>query len=320
MTDDATEELETRTKRDWHTVRAWAEFAIALAALLVAIVSIWTTAQISGLEDYLHSEITRRNVELDEAALNARRLDQQVQQSRARLEELRATADRLGVSASDAQIRSIALLAEQQRMKADLETSRTALSTITNEIAMKEARLAEYRRSEVFMDATFTFSLRMSDDEIGKGRYGAYALDEMKNFGLGRQSDDKQALYERVRTTGAAICRSLANFAPSFPDQIETPKLGKPPGEPTGDGRYRMTVKEADEWYQRQLDWNDAFNKNWSYNSSIRKAKGEAADYVRKALTHCTCVALDYNEGTCEPMPNQPDLAAIIETKPQLAR
>ena len=100
MTDQEIEDEEpVQTEgRDWAGPREWANLAVAAAALILGVVSFWTTAQVSSLEDYLRSEIARDNGELNRLADRSAALEQDATQSAERLRQLRDTADELLLS------------------------------------------------------------------------------------------------------------------------------------------------------------------------------------------------------------------------------
>ena len=309
-------------ERNWPEVREWAGLAIAVAALLVGIVSIWTTAQISGLEDYLRSEISRRNVELDDAAFAARQLDERVLRSENRLADLRLTADRLSVSSSEAQIklsdaqaRSLELLSEQRRSEAALIMSREDLARISEEVDEQEKTLAEFRSQEVL--ASFYSNLRFSvyagllqnDTEVmANSVSGPFYLSEMRNFGISVTDPETAGYYESVRTVGVALCRSLASYEPSFPALLENPSLGPRPGRRTDRGTVLMTNREAAEWNGRVAEWSAEWDRVGAHNRAVREMRRATSEYLRSAVQRCACIAVTKNTTSCPDAAARPDL------------
>jgi hypothetical protein len=325
MSPKANDESPSGGARNWPEVREWAGLAIALSALLFGIVSFWTTAQISGLEDYLRSEITRRNVELDTASLQAQKMNIQVQVGEDRLEELRLTADRLSASTSESQLqlvnshaRSLELLAEQQRSQAELNNSRQRLEVIDQEVASQMQLLNDYRREEVLAQASSLF-FRMSYNRLEGSRRvtsGTEALDEIRNFGITSTDPTKQQYYERVRTVGTWLCRKLDGYSPEIAAELDYPPLGPRPGVRREDGTVWMTRSENSQWIEQVTVWSRERDIVIAYNSSIREARSSVMNYIRDALSHCSCVALSAESNSCTPMPSEPDLAMVILPRP----
>lgn len=327
MSEETDLEEKSLPKRDWPEFREWANLVIALAALLLGVVTLWTTAQISGLEDYLRSELARRNVELDEAALAARQLDERVLRSEVRLEDLRLTADRLSVSSSEAQMRlaeaqarSLELLADQQRSGVALTATREELARVATEVEEREAVLAEYRRQEVLERAYQTFRyigyaglFENDPDRMANEVSGPYGLDEMRNFGIAETDPETAGYYESVRTVGSTLCRSLDNFSPSFPRLRDNPSLGPRPGRRTERGVV-MTRREADEWEERVREWSAEWDRVSAHNRAVREARGAASSYIRDSLRHCACVSISMSRSTCPEAPQRPDLDEIYTT------
>lgn len=197
MSDNASDEMPASRDRDWPELREWANFTVAAAALIVSVVSFWTTAQISGIEDYLRSEVALRNSELEEASLAARELDERVRMSTTRLEELRSNSERLSIAASEAQTRiassqglALDLLFKQQVTSGDLSAARSQLATVSEQIDRQKEILERYRREEVLSRAISKFGyLRYVDFWAGNADGardidGVFALNEMRNFGI----------------------------------------------------------------------------------------------------------------------------------------
>lgn len=317
-----------RTPRNWPELREWANFALAATALLVSIASVWTTTQISGLEDYLRSEVSLRNAELEEAATVAKSLDDRVRQSTTRLEGLRANADRLLTSAIESQTRiaaaqtqSLDLLTDQQRASAALGEARSQLASVSNDIQEQKEILDSYRREEVYSKAIQRFSYLsyaslFGDSELDKKSVnGTYALSELRNFGIEVSDPTVREYYAAIREIGPAVCRNLATFNPTFPKSAETPSLTPLRGEKTDHGTIRTTTQELKDWNARQEAWSAQWDRVIAYNASIRNARNEAQKYIRDSLWHCSCIALKGPKG-CDAMPDRPDIGAMIKPKP----
>jgi len=94
-----------RAGRDhyWSNIREWMNVVAAIGGLVVAVVALWATAQISGLENYLRSEIGRRNNELNSLSRKAESLEKTADERARRLSELQATTEALMASSVAAQ-------------------------------------------------------------------------------------------------------------------------------------------------------------------------------------------------------------------------
>lgn len=315
--DDAKGDI-SRKRPHWSEWRDWANVAVSIAALLVSVVSIWFTVQISGIEDYFRSEITRRNSELDDASSQAQRLAERVERSAARLEDLRAIADRYSAASTEAQLSL--MNSREQRLKSDamLKGAAERLTGLETEIADREQELDEFRRDEVYQHAIVQLSLLRNEAALASEHLGDFALREMSNFGISNSNPEAAPLYEAVRTIGPRLCRHLGSFNPSFPADMEVPSLGPPPGRPTNRGTYSMTQSQYEEWRAARASWEENFNAVWTYNSSIRDARATANEYVRDSVWHCACVALKFKSESCQTLPERPNIESIIAKRPQL--
>jgi len=92
-------------RRNWSELREWGNIGIAAAALLLSIVSFWVTLQVSSIEDYLRSEIGRRNFELNRLSDRASQLEEIAHKRETLLQELDAATVSALTSVSDAQLK-----------------------------------------------------------------------------------------------------------------------------------------------------------------------------------------------------------------------
>lgn len=312
------------SKRDWGAVRAWANLFIAGATLLVAVVSIWLTTRVSGLEDYLRSEIALRNSELNTAANEAEALDERIRESTATLEDLRSTSDALTASSiiaqtklAEAQNQSIALLTERNRTLAELTDSRQRLELVTKETEAQRAILERFREGEVLTRVSgLLFRVRFSDlfaNDVNTRQVfdGPGAIRELASVGIDIGDPDTAHYYEKIRQTAPLICRSLETFKPKFPEQLPLPDLEPMRGERLSDGRIRTTNKEIEAYNARREEWRKEISRVYRFNDSIREARTAASEYLGNAMSHCACAALR-GESSCEPMPVRPDLAKML--------
>lgn len=323
-----TDETQSANKeKDWDAVRAWANLFVAGATLIVAIVSIWLTTQISGLEDYLRSEIALRNSELDTATTQAKALEIRIRKSTATLEDLRANSDKLIASSSiaqtrlaEAQLQSLALLTDRNRTLASLAQSKEQLSVIAEETEAQREILEQFRESSVLATVSgMLFRIRytdlFADDGSGTRNFnGPSALKEISSVGLEITDPATAHYYEKIRETAPLICRRLENFSLEFPEPLPLPELEGLKGKPTGDGRIRTTNNEIEAYNQRREDWGDEIGRVYSFNDAIREARMASSEYIGDALAHCACAALR-GASSCEPMPRRPEIPAMIGQK-----
>lgn len=322
--------LEKSKAPDWGALRAWANLFFAGATLIVAIVSIWLTTQISGLEDYLRSEIAVRNSELVASETEASALDARIQQSTSRLADLRSTSDLLATKSveaqallSDAQNQSIILLTEQQRTQAELVTSRQRLLEVTMETEEQRMILERFYRDQVLRRAYSTFSYLEYADYFRGGKPernkvdGPFAIREMRSFGLNVRDPNLAQHFESIRSVGPTICRSLASFSPEFPATVTRPKLEPLKGERTDRGLIRTTNKEVEAWNARVALWSANWDAVARYNDSIREAKSLSERFIVQSIRRCSCIALK-GASQCEALPKAPDVEAIILPRPDV--
>lgn len=316
--------------RDWPEIREWANLAIALTALLVGVVTFWTTTQISGLEDYFRSEISQRNSDLEDATYRARQLDDRLRVGQERLAELQVTADRLAAANNEAQSRivglqsrSFDLLTSQQRTERALSDSQDQLALTASQIADQQLLVEKYRREDVLAHARRTFRyleftefLRGESSEYSNTFDGPFALKELSNFGLGVTSVTHMPYYEAIRTRGVALCRRLESYSPDIPKVRAHPKLGPRPGRVDKNGVRWMTSRETERWNAQFAAWNEKWDQTTKHNNSIREARRAIEEYIVASLNSCACRSIAVEGDQCPAMPERPNLANIIETQP----
>jgi hypothetical protein len=95
---------------DWSETREWLNVLVAIGALLIGVVSFWTTARISGLEDYLRSEIGRRNIELNELSQRTQRMQGLSDLQSDQLAAIQTAGAQTAVTLQEAQLNSSGLI------------------------------------------------------------------------------------------------------------------------------------------------------------------------------------------------------------------
>ena len=308
MTDQEIEDEErVQTEgRDWAGPREWANLAVAAAALILGVVSFWTTAQVSSLEDYLRSEIARDNGELNRLADRSAALEQDATQSAERLRQLRDTADELLLSSLRSQqeletANSEATSSRFRLFEADamLEEREARLSQLAKQVEEQSDALDRIEISRFFSSARYYRIFqeqREQDFDSTNGASGEETLMMLANYRVGHDTGADRARILAIRERAPKICSFLESYSPRFPELVPIPKRPKPNGEPRinekGETVYYYTPREL---YDRTVainEWQPKFSAAWDANTKRRELINEARDYLNESASYCICRAI----------------------------
>lgn len=303
MDEDLADESASKPSgQHWPEFREWANVFTALAALLLGVVSFWTTTRVAGLEDYLRSEIVRRNSDLDDLATRSNSLRQQAETNAGRLEDLRASTDRILAVSSEAQN---SLLGAQARLNdvryevteanRELGVSKARLATLDNEVTDQRKQLDVFRLNGVYETALLRISLLRLDQSNDIQSLGAKALDDLRNYGIEDGRSELSSYFEIIRRDAPRICRSLENFSPIIPAKKDIPEGPRRTGKReviNGVVSYSMTNKEYDQWTVNYNQWLNDLTDFEDFNENRNGMLNRAQEYVAEFSTYCLCRAL----------------------------
>jgi hypothetical protein len=292
---------QSATQRDWGSIRDWMNVLAAVGALLVGIVSLWTTAQISGLEDYFRSEIARRNSDLDTLAGQSRRLSVLADERTNELAKLQTATDQLTASNLQAQGKLLSTQQELSKIGFEVVAAKQTIASSEVRLALLNSRSAEqlnlidrFRRQRLFERAYMRIVYRgIWSDQNDTGYDGETVYKLIVEWPVGQTDADLAAYLPEFTANARSTCQWIRSYKPMLPKEQPYPKGPKIPGKPTGDGQsYRMSQSEYQQWMSAQDEWSRRFSEVSVANDRALKASQRSRDYLNKAAASCVCQAL----------------------------
>lgn len=255
---------ETPRKHRWNEFREWTNIGVAVTALLLAIVTFVNSGLISDLENYLRSEISRRNSELDAMSARAKGLQVAADMRADRLADLQATTDSLLSQALASQAQLFDNQARLSSIQSEVLAARLQLSEAQQETgAVRDSLLSQTRsldllqRRQAYEHAALM--VLYSDFDVGSGRgdlegAGQAIVAVLQNM---TPPTGRQALapyLHRIRTNFERACPTIAAWRPNLLPQAI------PPDQPTI--QYRQGTSQArinELTVAAQQQWNAEF-------------------------------------------------------------
>jgi hypothetical protein len=276
----------------------WLNALAALGTLAIGIVTLWTTARISGIEDYLRSEIGRRNSDLNVLSDRTRRLTAVAEDRSSLLEKLRSSTDRIIASSIAAQGSLISTNQELSHLNMSVRDARAQVAAASDRLldmnkvsAGQRLVIDGLRRERLYGEEIMqlTFNVFVGDDEVnGERAYQSIISPRKTEVGSNPLLDDYR---RRARST----CIGLRTINPSIPPTVPYPKAPSPPGRRDQNASgisYWMTPLQRRNWDNEQKAWSSAYSDASTRNADIAK-KEEAARSEIITLAHaCMCAAI----------------------------
>lgn len=283
-------------KKQWGELRDWLNVAVAGAALLVAIVSVWTTTQISGLEDYFRSEIGRRNAELNSLSGRAATFERMANTSAGQLSQLQASTALAISSSLRAQQQLIQSQGELSAVRSNVLSARQELalargeaSAIRTNYAAQAREFDLLRRQQAFEHASLTVAFaayNWSDDSDSEESSSdassvAAAIRDLQppphTIGFGPH-------LERIKGRFDRFCPNMATW------QSTVPARPQPPAQPTISYRQGTSQARIAELTREAQDrWSAAFNeyarRSQEHSSALITERQRLANRARS----CVC-------------------------------
>ena len=290
-----------RLKRDWTSIREWTNLAVAIGVLLVAIVSVWTTTQISGLEDYFRSEIARRNSDLNTLADQGRRLSGLADEREKQLADLQTTTEKVTASSMEAQGRLLATQQELSRLgievvsaKQTIAGSEARLSSLAAQSARQVSLIDLFRRQRFFERAYMRVVFAGIRFDQQKEPYDGETMYRLITNWTPGELDPELAVYlPEFRSNAMGTCEWIRSYKPTIAQRQSYPDAPTMPGKRTADGdSVRMTQREYRDWIAARDDWNKRFGEVSAANDRSMKSAQVARENLNKAATSCICQAL----------------------------
>lgn len=283
------------SRRHWPELREWANFAVAATALIVSVVSLWMTAQISGLEDYLRSEIARRNTELNSLSDRTKEAEALAQVREGQLAQLDASISEVVASSLTAQSQLIdaqgtlsSIRADSQAAKGDLARTRVEQENLVTNLANREKTFELFGRRQAYQ--SYVINIMFSAflfDSSEEDPSGASVLQRIMSQSPDRGAELLAPYFEDVRDNFNRVC-------PTYHTRVITlPQPTSRPDTPTirylsnaSQGEIDRMTREAQEQYSRDLK---------THRESIlanRNAFRDAAEILSDEAGDCVCRAL----------------------------
>jgi len=288
-------------KRDWTSIREWTNLAVACGALLVAVVSVWTTAQISGVEDYFRSEISRRNSDLNSLADQGRRLGAIADERERRLAVLQTATEQITASNLAAQGKLISTQEEVSRLGIQALAARQQIANSKARLADLSAKSGEqvslidlFRRQRFFEQAYMRIVWgELRAGEANKPYTGEVVYQSIINWPASAVTPDLAPYLPEFRANARSTCEWIRSFTPAEHKRLEFPEAPSIPGKPVGDGTsYRMSQRDYDAWIAARDAWSKRLSEVIAANGAALKAQQKAREYLNHAAGYCVCQAL----------------------------
>lgn len=217
-------------KKHFPELREWLNAIIGISALLLAIVSFWTTARISGLEDYLRSEITRRNNDLDSLSKKSSNLEDIADLRQNQIDNLDLTANKLiatSISTQNQLSKALSDLSgvedEVLTSKLELLNTRDSVKNLSNELKSKNLSLEVLQLRLSYDIIALSFNDLTNSDLSAPSGANYYKL--IKKIS---EEDDRnwvRANIKLVKGNFINVCPKFENITYILPDNLN---IGNP--------------------------------------------------------------------------------------------
>ena len=201
--------------------REWLNAGIGLAALLLALVSFWTTARISGLEEYLRSEITRRNSDLDQLSERSASIEKLANEREAQLASLDAATSEILASSLLAQSQLAQVQSEVATARSRLAAAQLSRSNIENSLRDQSQNFDLFQRRQTFEQAslglTLAGSIRMEEPS------GRALLEQVRLLPEPAGRDENRRYLRLIKSDFEKVCPTFVSRLPKLPDRLPNP-------------------------------------------------------------------------------------------------
>ncbi|MBB6123241.1 hypothetical protein [Sphingobium subterraneum] len=274
-------------------VREWLNVIAAVGALLVGVVSFWTTARISGLEDYLRSEIGRRNTELNALSSRSERAQLLAERRAESLSRLQFSADELAGSFAATQARLEQAKDRLGDVQAQLGASQQRLSDLDKRSSLQAGQLDLLSRRRVLQDVSLRLIFHLMSDE-SQSLLGQAAYTLITTSAAGRDENDLIPYFDQLRHSATFTCGPLKSFAPDLLKQKPYPKSPEPPGRKVAGqpGVRMMTRTEQDEWGKAEDEHSRIYGEVSTFNTAAVTYNIDLRRYASESAQECVCLAL----------------------------
>lgn len=279
--------------------REWINATTGLAALLLAVISFWTTARISGLEDYLRSEISRRNTELDVLAGKSSAAERLAMERERQLASLDAATNEIIAASLSAQSQlaaSQASLAGVRSEVAKAQDQLTAVERTRDRIAESFATQSRdfdlFQRQQAFQLASIQLSRSSTWVAIRDTVPSSAAmLADVEKLSAPPNQPEIARYYEVIRSGTRRACPAFAS------EPVNLPREATPPGEPPKGVRVYSLTDPAYVAFQRAYtEWSHRNDQYWKDRSAYDKARISEQFRLLSEVKKCMCKAISTPE------------------------
>lgn len=281
-------------------IREWLNAAIGIAALLVAVVSFWTTARISGLEDYLRSEISRRNSELDILSQRSGEIERVASERERQLARLDAATNEIVAASLLAQSQLSKSQGDLANVRSDVANARDQLSAALNardrfraDLATQARDFELFQRQQAYQLASIQLS-RMASYEMLRDKLevtpsGAATLAMVERLTAPPGQPEIERFYQVIRAGTSRACPSFRNTPIELPAKPIRPTPANAPAP------VRVTSLEDPAYLQYEKaysEWAEADKKYWKQDQAYGEARISEQFRLVSEARKCMCKAI----------------------------
>lgn len=289
-----TESQDSGRQRDWAAIREWLNVFATIGMLLIGVVSIWTTARISGVEDYFRSEVTRRNSDLNSLSERSAALERVAKIRAEQLLELQTSIDTLIAASLDAQRRLSDTQSELDKVRYEVLSAELTLDKTLRDQVSAQALFDEqatqfdlFKRKKTYTSTIIRMILRDFYENEDDSLIGSKIEDVLLTFPLSEEDMQLSEYYESMRANFPKVCPHFRSLKPDLP------KVSPKPEPPTityrsdaSSAHIAALTKEAqDKWSREWEEWNVSINSN-------NKAHINWLEKIHETLRVCVCRSL----------------------------
>lgn len=280
-------------------VREWLVAMTGLAALIVAVVTFWTTARISGLEDYLRSEISRRNADLNTLSAQTATAERLANARAERLASLETATNEIIASSLAAQSRLVGAEADLARVRSDvgdakqqLAAARSASEILKSNFGRQTKAFDLFQRQQAYQTASFQITTGTAIFHDGTPD-GAVALEYVQKMRPQAGQASLNPYLQIIKDNIGRVCPRLAEWKPTLPER------GSQPPRPTisyVQGTSRQRIAELTR--EAQDRWSEQYSEFVRKENAYSKAGVDQTQKLWEIAGDCVCSTLTTSEFT----------------------
>lgn len=274
-------------------LRDWINAIVAICALIVSVVSLWTTTQVSGVQDYLQSEIRRRNNELNGISSRSNRLEEVASERSERLAALQVATDAVLASAFEAQRSLASAQGDLAKVRSEATSAKVDLASAKSSAVSLEAKMnaqsdafdlfARKKAVELLSFPIMIETLFGDDKEIS----GKKTLSDIQKLDLPESGDILKPYIQRVKARIGLVCPSLPDWKADLPHSLQYPAA---PTITYLSNANRETIDRLTR--EAQAKYTSDVEKYHDNQRALTDARIKAFNTVTDMARDCTCMAL----------------------------